>query len=113
GVLRPPNTKFGQNGVRTRKQERTGEPMTRMSEAEVSLRLALWLIKSELAEGTVEVAIDGAQIQIGETVQFKLGEFLASCEWRKERPGGSMARDLLLLLGRCRAPTHPLEPWDG
>ncbi len=39
----------------------TGEHMTRTSQAEVSHRLALWLNKNELAEGTVEVAIDGAQ----------------------------------------------------
>ena len=62
--------------------------MTRMSEAEVSLRLALWLIKNELAEGAVEVAIDGAQIQTGETVHFKLGEFLAACEWSRKPRGG-------------------------
>lgn len=60
--------------------------MTRMPEAEVSLRLALWLIKNELTEGPVEVAIDGAQVQTGETVHFKLADFLASCEWRKESP---------------------------
>ncbi|MGH7220979.1 MAG: hypothetical protein ACREI1_11710 [Nitrospiraceae bacterium] len=63
--------------------------MIRMSEAEVSLRLALWLIKNELAEGTVDVAIDGAQIKTGETVHFKLGEFLAACEWRRESPGAA------------------------
>jgi hypothetical protein len=60
-----------------------------MPEAEVSLRLALWLIKNELAEGPVEVAIDGAQIQTGEMVHFKLGDFLASCDWRRESPGAA------------------------
>lgn len=60
-----------------------------MAEAEVSLRLALWLIQHELVEGTVEVAIDGAQIQTGEVIHFELAQFLASHDWRKESPGNA------------------------
>ena len=48
----------------------------RMSEAEVSLRLAFFLISHDIVVGDVRVAIDGAQVQTGEAVHFPILEFL-------------------------------------
>jgi len=55
--------------------------MKRMPEAEVSLRLALWLIGRGLAKKRVEVALDGAQIQTGSTQHFDPRRFLSSVGW--------------------------------
>jgi hypothetical protein len=57
--------------------------MTRMPEAEVSLRLASWLIREDLVAGPVEVAIDGAQVQTAGVVHFDLPAFLLRCGWVK------------------------------
>jgi hypothetical protein len=48
----------------------------KMSEAEVSLRLALYLIENRLVHNNVEVAIDGAQVRVLEKVYFPIEEFL-------------------------------------
>lgn len=48
----------------------------KMSEGEVSIRLALHLIKQGWTTTDVRVAIDGAQVQTGETVHFPIVEFL-------------------------------------
>jgi hypothetical protein len=58
------------------------ETALRMSEAEVSLRLAFWLLEQGKAETPIEVAIDGAQV-----LYFDLPDFLFSCGWQK--PGVS------------------------
>lgn len=58
---------------------------TRMSEAEVSLRLAIFLIVSELAASDVEVALDGAQIRLGDVQYFDVGQFLGKEGWRPEQ----------------------------
>jgi hypothetical protein len=50
----------------------------KMSEAEVSIRLALYLLREQLTTSEVEVAIDGAQVQTGGTVHFELAKFLGS-----------------------------------
>jgi hypothetical protein len=52
-----------------------------MSEVEVSLRLAIYLISSEKAAEGVSVAIDGAQVNIGETVHFDIVQFMDSLGW--------------------------------
>ncbi len=57
--------------------------MSKMPEAEVSLRLAFWLLEQNHAEGIVEVAIDGAQVRTGDNIHFDLPGFLNSCSWRK------------------------------
>jgi hypothetical protein len=49
----------------------------RMSEAEVSLRLAFYLLDCDLAASDAEVAIDGAQVKTGETIHFRIGDFIA------------------------------------
>ena len=48
----------------------------KMSEAEVSLRLAFHLISHDFVTSSVVVAIDGAQIKTLETYHFNLTEFL-------------------------------------
>lgn len=49
-----------------------------MPEAEVSLRLALFLLRNRFVSGDVRVAIDGAQVRIGARVIFDIDAFLAS-----------------------------------
>src|SRR5687768_3888307 len=61
--------------------------MTRMPEAEVSLRLASWLIRNDLVAGPIDVAIDGAQIQTSGVVHFDLASFLSQCGWAKVGSG--------------------------
>ena len=48
----------------------------RMSEAEVSLRVAFHLLDRDLAASDVEVAIDGAQIRTGDAIHFSIAEFI-------------------------------------
>ena len=55
-----------------------------MTEAEVSLRLALWLITSDRVNGDVSVAIDGAQVRTGTETHFQISEFLSQLGWRSE-----------------------------
>lgn len=53
----------------------------RMSEAEVSLRLAIDLLSRRMAVQVVSVAIDGAQVQTGQTVRFPMRDFMATLGW--------------------------------
>jgi hypothetical protein len=46
--------------------------LKKMSEAEVSLRLAFWLADQGLAADSIDIAIDGAQIRTDATVHFDL-----------------------------------------
>lgn len=48
----------------------------KMAEAEVTLRLALYLVKNNLTYGYISLAIDGAQIQTNNTIHFPMLEFL-------------------------------------
>lgn len=57
-------------------------PTDRMPEAEVSLRLAFYLIEAGMTTATVTVAIDGAQIRTGTSVHFKIKEFMHEHGWR-------------------------------
>ncbi|NLI90868.1 MAG: hypothetical protein GX434_01305 [Peptococcaceae bacterium] len=60
-----------------------------MSEAEVSLRLALYLIKNHLVKSNVSVALDGAQIKTGNEIHFPIEAFLTEnlCENISQNPG--------------------------
>ena len=60
-----------------------------MPEAEVSLRLAFWLLEKGYADDCVEVAIDGAQLRVGDIIHFDLPGFLNECGWQKS--GASIA----------------------
>jgi hypothetical protein len=53
------------------------EGLVLMPEAEVSLRLAFWLVTQGRAAGPVDVAIDGAQVQVGGRTHFDLASFMS------------------------------------
>jgi hypothetical protein len=58
-------------------------PPDKMPEAEVSLRLAFFLIEKGHAVSDVKVAIDGAQIRTKKRVHFPIVDFLASQGWNR------------------------------
>lgn len=51
-------------------------PDDRMPEAEVSLRLALYIARNQYATGDVDVAIDGAQVRNLNKIHFPMDKFL-------------------------------------
>lgn len=53
----------------------------RMPEAEVTLRLAMYLINGSYTNDDVICAIDGAQVKVGSTVIFPIIEFLNAEGW--------------------------------
>ena len=55
-----------------------------MSEAEVSLRLAFWLDATALAASPIDVAIDGAQVQVGGMEIFPISTFLSEHGWHHD-----------------------------
>ncbi len=57
---------------------------TQMSEAEVSLRLAIHLVISGQADSDVAVALDGAQVKIGQKQHFDVPGFLSSLGWMRK-----------------------------
>ena len=59
------------------------DPEKKMPEAEVSLRLAFYLIEHNLVASDVQVAIDGAQVKTSNTIHFAIAEFLRSLKWAK------------------------------
>ena len=58
-------------------------PQDRMPEAEVSLRLTFHLLSLPDAQGTAEVAIDGAQIRVHGDEVFPISPFLVDMGWRQ------------------------------
>jgi hypothetical protein len=56
-------------------------PQDRMPESEVSLRLAFHLLSLPDAQGSAQVAIDGAQIRVHGTEVFPIAAFLAGQGW--------------------------------
>ena len=65
-----------------KKVDKDLENPEKMPEAEVSLRLAVFLLRSKLVSSDVSVALDGAQIKTGNTIHFHIYEFLQrnNCE---------------------------------
>lgn len=59
-----------------------------MSEAEVSLRLAIHLASCGHVKSDVSVALDGAQIRIGTTQHFNVPSFLEALGWHSEERSG-------------------------
>ena len=55
---------------------------SKMPEAEVSVRLAMYLIHAGLAVSDVSVAIDGAQVKTGKNIHFQLKEFMEFSGWK-------------------------------
>src|SRR2546428_5769234 len=62
--------------------------MDRMAEAEVALRLADYLLAQPNASGSVEVAIDGAGVKVGEKEIFPIESFLKGQGWRQSGQRG-------------------------
>lgn len=60
----------------------------RMPEAEVSLRLAFWLIETKRVTSDVRVAIDGAQVAIGEVIHFPIIDFMKLSGWKSSKQTG-------------------------
>lgn len=58
-----------------------------MAEAEVSLLLALHLIHSGQAQADVSVALDGAQIRVGDQQHFDVPAFMSQHGWQSSVPG--------------------------
>lgn len=56
-------------------------PTDKMPEAEVILRLALFLISNQLTTSAIRISIDGAQVQTKDTIHFPVVEFLQSNGW--------------------------------
>lgn len=69
--------------------------MEKMTEAEVSLRLAFWLINKNSAVDRISIAIDGAQIRTGDTVHFDLAGFLNKFGWKPRRPSDGWRGDYI------------------
>ena len=59
----------------------------KMSEAEVSLRLAFYLLRQDLVSSDVSVAIDGAQIKTLNEYHFHISEFLQQNNCLRREPG--------------------------
>jgi hypothetical protein len=58
-----------------------------MPEAEVSLLLALHLVRDGLAQSDVSVALDGAQVRIGEQHYFDVPAFMIRHGWHRVGSG--------------------------
>lgn len=56
----------------------------KMQEAEVSIRVALFYIRSRLTDQDVEVAIDGAQVKTSNTIHFHIKNFMKELGLVKE-----------------------------
>ena len=56
-------------------------PKTRMPEAEVSLRLAFYLLDLPGGDAVARVAIDGAQVKVGRRRVFPIEGFLSRVGW--------------------------------
>lgn len=68
--------------------------LNRMPEAEVSVRLAFWLIQNQMAAGDIDVAIDGAQVKVSDTIHFDLSGFLQRSGWRKSNIDNNKWQDI-------------------
>ncbi len=56
-------------------------PKDRMAEAEVSLRLAFYLLALPGSDGVAKVAIDGAQVKVGKRRVFRIVGFFRGMAW--------------------------------
>jgi hypothetical protein len=57
-------------------------PEDRVPEAEVSLRLAFHLLSLPGAQGSAQVAVDGAMVQVDDAEVFPISGFLAAQGWK-------------------------------
>ena len=77
----------------------------KMSETEVSLRLADYLSHPERSISPVQVAIDGAQIQLKDRIIFPLPRFIRDLGWI-HKPGNDW-RGVYSMNGRFDIKIHP------
>jgi hypothetical protein len=77
------NTWF--NIVRDKDSLELGLQADRMSEAEVALRLAEFILSLPHSGAMASVAIDGASIKVGDAIVFDIGRFLAGIGWEQIR----------------------------
>lgn len=73
----------------------------KMSEAEVSLRLAFYLVRHDLVDSDVAVAIDGAQVQTAGAIHFPIEDFLQSSGCAALTPGASWQGTYRMDAVRC------------
>lgn len=59
-----------------------------MPEAEVALRLAFYLLSLAQSKGTAVVAIDGAQVKVGDAEVFPIEGFLLAKGWQQVEQSG-------------------------
>ena len=60
-----------------------GLPADRMSEAEVALRLAAFILSLPHSGAMASVAIDGSSIKVGDAIVFDIGRFMAGAGWEE------------------------------
>jgi len=63
------------------------ELINKMPEAEVSLRMAMFLLELENADQTISVAIDGAQVDVGGRPIFDVISFMELEGWKQREKG--------------------------
>lgn len=63
----------------------------KMPEAEVSIRLAHFLLQQKMAASPVRVAIDGAQVRTGDKIHFELVLFMKELGWVTQASGSWQA----------------------
>jgi hypothetical protein len=73
----------------------------KMSEAEVSLRLAFYLIRHDLVNSDVSVSIDGAQIKTLDKYHFPITEFLTQNACSRHEPGTGWSGTYSLSYPHC------------
>jgi hypothetical protein len=73
------------NIVRDKDSLELGLQADRMSEAEVALRLAEFILSLPHSGAMASVAIDGASIKVGDSIVFDIGRFMAWTGWEQIR----------------------------
>src|SRR5918993_3511604 len=73
------------NIVRDKDPLELGLQADRMSEAEVALRLAEFILSLPGSGTMASVAIDGASIKVGDAVIFDIGRFMAGTGWEQTK----------------------------
>jgi hypothetical protein len=71
--------------VRDKDSLELGLQADRMSEAEVALRLAEFILSLPHSGAMASVAIDGASIKVGDAIVFDIGRFMAGIGWEQIR----------------------------
>jgi hypothetical protein len=79
------NTNTWLNIVRDKDSLELGLQADRMSEAEVALRLADFILSLPHSGAMASVAIDGASIKVGDAIVFDIGRFMAGIGWEQIR----------------------------